>query len=200
MDMARTMLNHVSRLFKSGSVALWKISRMRNIFNQTTGLKLLHAFVATRMDYCHSLQSGLPSREINQIQIIQNSAVRLVTKTRKYDHITPILQGLHWLPVHQRIKFRLICTTYKTIYGAAPTYLNELLSIYTPPRILCSNSTGGVKLNQPIKCNKFYGEHAFSVSVPRHWNSLPLELCLIHSYSRFMLNLKTHLFDEYYFA
>ena len=152
------------------------------------------------MDYCNGLLFGLPRHEIKMIQIIQNSATCLVTKTIKYDHITPILQGQHWLLVHQHIKFKVICTTYKIIYGAAPTYLSELLCIYAPLRNLCSNSTGGVRLNQPIPCNKFYGECAFSVSVPCLWNSLPLKLRLIRSYGCFRLNLETHLFNEYYLS
>ena len=87
---------------------------------------------------------GLPSLEIRKILIIQNSTAHLVIKTRKYDDITPILQVLRWLPAHQQVKFKLICTTYKIIYGAVPAYLNELLSIYAPPKNLHSNSTRGV--------------------------------------------------------
>ena len=94
MDSAGTMSNHVTGLCKSASFALWKISRLRKFFTQSTTLKLIHVFVASRMDYCNSLLIGLPSREIRKIQIIQNSATRLVTITRKYYHITPILQGL----------------------------------------------------------------------------------------------------------
>ena len=190
MDSAGTMFNHVSRLCKSASFALWKISRIKKL-NQSTTLELINAFVVSSMDYCNSLLFGLPRHEIRMIQIIQNSATCLVTKTMKYDHI---LQGQHWLLVHQHIKFKLICTTYKIIYGAAPTYLNKLLCIYAPPRNLCSNSTGGVRLNQSVPCNKFYGECAYSVSVPCLWNSLPLKLCLIRSYSCFSLYVKTNLF------
>ena len=117
------------------------------------------------MGYCNSLLFVHPSREIRKIQIIKNSAALLVIKTIKYNHISPILRGLLWLPVHQRVMLKLICTTYENMYCTAPTYLNELLSIYALPRNLRSSSTGGVKLNQPIPCNKFYGEPAFSVSL-----------------------------------
>ena len=112
-----------------------------------------------------------------------------------------MLQGLHWPPVHQHINFKLICTTYKIIYSSAPTYLNELLSIYAPPRNFRSISTGGVRLNQPIQCNKLKcNEQAFSVSAPRLRSSLSLKLCLIRSYNRFKFNLRIHLFNEYYLA
>ena len=86
-------------------------------------LTLIHAFVTSRMDYCNGLLPGLPSREIKRMQIIQNSETLFVNKTRKYDHMTPILHGLHWLPVHLRVWFKLICTAYKIIYIGAPTYL-----------------------------------------------------------------------------
>ena len=107
--------------------------------------------------------------------MIQNSAALLVTNTRKYDNIAPILQELHWLLVHQHAKNKFISTTYKITYRAAPTYFNDLLTIYTQPRNLCSKSTVGVKSNQsntPCNCNKFYSERAFTVSVPSHISTI----------------------------
>ena len=66
--------------------------------------------------------------------------------------------------------------------------MSILERVYAPSRNMCGNSTGGVRLNQPMPCSTIYGERAFSVCL---WNSLPLELCLIRSYSRFKLNQKT---------
>ena len=125
MDSAGSMSSHVSRLCKSASFALWRISRIRNYFNQLTTLELIHAFVTSMMDYRNDLLFGLPSREIRNIQIIHNSAVHLVTKARKYNDITSILQGLPRLTVHQCVKFKLICITYKIIYCAAPNMLER---------------------------------------------------------------------------
>ena len=74
MDLVGTMLNHVSKLCKSASFALCKISRIGEFY---ITLKLIHAFVASRMDYCNSLLFGLPSLEIMKIQVIDISAVSL---------------------------------------------------------------------------------------------------------------------------
>ena len=68
-----------------------------------------------------SLNEGLQ----NKLQHIQNAAARLVTDTRKYDHVTPVLRDLHWLPIHQRIVFKLTNMVYKCQHGLCPSYLAE---------------------------------------------------------------------------
>ncbi len=61
--------------------------------------KLVHIFMTSRLDYCNALLGGCPASSINKLQIVQNTAARVLTRSRKYDHITPILRSLHWLPI-----------------------------------------------------------------------------------------------------
>ena len=63
-------------------------------------MTLVHAFVSSRLDYCKSLLSGIGDGLLTKLQTVQNAAARVVTGTRKFDHITPVLRQLHWLPVH----------------------------------------------------------------------------------------------------
>ena len=93
---------------------------------------VVHAFVTSRIDYCNSLLYGISDYNINPLQRIQNSAAGIVTNTRKYDHITPILQKLHWLPVRQRIHFKILLT-YKAINDMAPEYLCEQCPLESHP-------------------------------------------------------------------
>ena len=72
---------------------------LKAFLTQESLVTLVHAFVTSRIDYCNSLLYAISDYNINRLQRIQNSAARVVTNTRKYDHITPILQKLHWLPV-----------------------------------------------------------------------------------------------------
>ena len=65
-----------------------------------------------------------------------NCAARLVSGVGKHDHITPVMRGLHWLPVEQHLKFKVLCMTYKALHGLAPTYLRECLAPYQPGRTL----------------------------------------------------------------
>ena len=79
--------------------------------------RLIHAFVSSRLDYCNGLLTGLSKQAVRQVQYIQNAAARVLTRTRKYDHISPVLRSLHWLPVAQRIEALLV---YKSLHGLMP--------------------------------------------------------------------------------
>ena len=76
--------------------------------------------------------------KICKLQRVQNNAARVITLTKKHDHITPVLKELHWLPVRKRIEFKILLLAYKCLHGTAPSYLRELLKEYVPPRTLRS--------------------------------------------------------------
>jgi len=92
----------------------------------------------------------------------------------KYDHINPILQKLHWLPVRQRINFKILSITYKSINDMAPEYLCEFLSIRKSSRKLRSSSQ--MLLQVPVCRLKSCGDCAFSVASPTLWNRLPADI------------------------
>ncbi len=62
---------------------------------------LINAFMTSRLDYCYALLGGCSARLINKLQMVQNAAARVLTRTRKYEHISPVLSTLHWLPTKQ---------------------------------------------------------------------------------------------------
>ena len=96
----------------------------------------VQAFVSTRLDHCNRL----PQREIEKLQHVQNTAARIVTRSIRRKHITPILKELHWFPVQSRIKFKLGFIIFKAWNNLAPSYLQELLEIYQPSPYLRSAS------------------------------------------------------------
>ena len=67
--------------------------------------------------------SLLLEKSLSKLQCVQSAAARLVAGTSRFSHITPLLYSLHWLPVKERIQYKIIYTDLKTIYGFAPTYL-----------------------------------------------------------------------------
>ena len=87
----------------------------------------LHAFVTSRLDYCNSILYGASAVHIRPLQNVLNAAARLILRKRKYDHITAAIRDLlHWLPVQQRIEYKLCVLVYKCLLQTAPIYLSEL--------------------------------------------------------------------------
>jgi len=78
-----------------------------------------------RIDYCNSSLYGVSGGQPRKLQAVQNAAARVVTGARKFDHITPVLRDLRWLPVRQRIKYKLAMIVYKCLHGLAPVYLGQ---------------------------------------------------------------------------
>ncbi len=113
---------------------------------------LIHAFMTSRLDYSNALLGLCCACLINKIQMVQNAAARVLTRTRTYDHISPVLSSLLWLPIKNRIDFNILLITYKALNGLAPQYLSELLSHYNPPRPLRSQNSGYFII-QNIKIN-----------------------------------------------
>ena len=130
-------------------------------------------------------------------QRVQNTAARLITGTKQYDHIKPALRELHWLPVESRIIFKLLLITFKIIHGLCPAYLSSLLPQYHPQRSLRSSSK--LLFTVPTVNSVTYGERAFSFSAPILWNSLPDSVKNTTSLSSFKSALKTFLFRKSYF-
>ena len=139
------------------------------------------------------LGGGCHSDQLARLQRIQNSAARLISRKRKYDHITPVLKELHWLPIEYRIKFKLCIFAYRHFEGTLPSYLSSVLITYNPSRSLRSSSEK--LLRTPRVDLKTAGERSFRYAVPVAWNSLPNTLRNMSSLAQFKSNLKTHLFQ-----
>ena len=102
----------------------WNISKIRRYLSQDTTEILIHAYITSKLDNCNSLLYGRSTFMINKLQIIQNAAARIVTFTKKTDHITAVLCKLHWLPVQYRIIFKILLLVYKGLKGLAPAYIS----------------------------------------------------------------------------
>ena len=104
--------------------------------------------------YCNALYYGLPKYLIDRLQLVQNSAARLVTASREHDHITPILRRLHWLPVRYRIIFKILLLTCKALNGQTSNYKKDLLRYKNSGRV--SRSSNKHLLVEPVAKLKTY--------------------------------------------
>ena len=182
----------IKAVVKSSFFQLRQLAKIKPILQREHFEAVIHAFVTTRLDYCNALYLGVTESSIARLQLVQNAAARLLTNSRKYDHITPILASLHWLPVHFRIHFKIILFAFKALNGLAPPYLSELLQPYIPSRSLRSADQLLLAIPQTrLKCR---GERAFAVAAPKLWNALPLHIRQAPSLSLFKTLVKTYLF------
>ena len=140
----------------------------------------------------NSLFYNLSDSSLNRLQRVQNSVARaVVPSVKRSQHISPTLSKLHWLPVKQRIKFKIATITFKTLHNKQPSYLSELLKSHNPSRPL--RSSDKQLLDVPL-IKTAVGCRSFSYAAPTIWNLLPLSLRTTTSLPLFKSQLKTFLF------
>ena len=154
----------------------------------------MHAFISSKLDHCNSLLYNLPKYAVKKLQYVQNAAARLITFSLKFNHITPILKDLHWLPINECIKFKILILTFKALHDLSPSYIQELISLYCPSRTLRSSTL--LRLNPTSSNLKSYGSRAFAVASPQLWNDLPEHIKNSDNFQTFKTRLKTYLFKE----
>jgi len=190
------MNKHIAKVCSSGYYHLHNIRVVRKYLTQEAVCSIVHAFISSQLDYCNSLLSGLPAYLIGRLQRLQNSAARVVLNLRKYDHITPALRQLHWLPVKYRIQFKVILIVYKALHNMAPKYIKDMLVTKTtgPYRL---RSDSAIMLRVPrFKCVTF-GRRAFAINAPMLWNSMPCDIRQAVNIDIFKSKLKSHLFAKF---
>jgi len=149
------------------------LRHIRQYVNEATAKNIATTMISARLDYCNSVLYCTSQRNLNKLQRVQNSLARTVTGSRKFDHITPILAGLHWLPIAYRIEFKVALLTFKTITTNQPAYLSELLHRRVPTRVLRSSDRN---LLQHDVARTAFASRAFCHAAPTVWNNLPHEL------------------------
>ena len=197
IDKVMDMDAQVTAICKSAYFQLHNIGAIRRYLTPEVTAQLIHAFVTSRLDYCNALLYGITDECLRKLKRVQNTAARIITLSRKYDHITPILKMLHWLPIHLRIEFKILLLTYKALHGLAPVYLSELLVIQVQERSLRSANKECRLVVQTVQTNPKTGDKAFSVTAPKLWNQLPLDIRNAKSVDCFKRKLKTYYFTMF---
>ena len=182
---------------RSAYFHLRSISRIRRFINDDTCASVVQALVISRLDYANAVLIGLPENTLRKLQLVQNSAARLVTGTRRRDHVTPVLKQLHWLPVHLRIIHKVVCLVFKALtFATAPIYIKDMLELYRPARTLRSSSIG-LQLTVP-RSHRCVGDRAFTVAAPIQWNKLSPAVQESKTFLTFKKSIKTILFKHHY--
>lgn len=197
LDSNLSMTAHVNHVIKSCYFHLRRLGQIRHLLTKETANAIAVATITSRLDYCNSTLWGIPSRDLERLQKVQNTAARIVAQTNRRDHITPVLRELHWLPVKFRIEYKILCLTYSCLNGESPEYLKELIPRYNPSRNLRSSNQNRLRLPSVEDTNKSRtGGRSFQNSAPNLWNELPENLKNVKTIDLFRKRLKTYLFAE----
>jgi len=126
-DSRLTMADHVVAVCRSGC---YQFRQLRPVIHYLSadGAKAVvpvHAFISCRLDYCNSLLTGVADCLLRRLQSLQNAAARLVTGAPRREHSSPILRQLHWLPVRQRVRYKLATLAFRSLSGQVPAYLTD---------------------------------------------------------------------------
>ena len=137
-------------------------------------------------------------KSISKLQRVQNAAARLITKTPRYDHITPVLRSLHWPTLKERVTFKILTPSFKAIHGLAPYYNQSLVTLQ------CSSCYSLRRNNERFlkpygrKTLKTLGDRPFAAFSPHLFNALPRYIRDENNFNRFKTLVKTFLFNIAY--
>jgi hypothetical protein len=192
LDQNLSLDQHVSNIVKSSNFNIRALRHIRPLLDKSVANTMACSIVSTRLDYCNSLLYGTSKGNIQRLQRIQNALARVVCGTRKRDHIKPVLRDLHWLPVPQRIEYKVALITHKVLSTDQPQYLRSLVKEYVPTRQL--RSEGQRLLAKPSGLTSAIASRCFTRATETVWNSLPDVIRKAENLGTFKKKLKTHLF------
>ena len=173
-----------------------KIARICKYILEVTCVCLIQGLVMSKLDYANYLLVGINKTFLNNLQVVQNSAAR-VMKLRKLDHIGKVRQELHWLPIQKTIDFSVLINVYKVLHRLEPPFISELILLSQSSRY--TRSSNSPSLAHPVKVpRKNYEKRAFINAAPALWNKLPVNIRSSKSLLDFRKQLKTYLFKHAY--
>ena len=183
---------HAAAVIRACNYHLRALRHIRNALPDDVAKCIGCSIVGAKLDYCNSLLYGSPVSTLDKLQRVQNQLARIVTKSNWRADAVPILRKLHWLPIRQRITFKLAVLTYKVHATATPEYLASLLQPNDTGRTL--RSSMAPRLHVP-RTRTETAKRAFAVAAPNMWDSLPdSSVSLSDSILTFKRTLKTYLF------
>lgn len=185
---------HVSSTVSSCMAKLGQINRVRKCFPSDTLQLIISALVLSKLFYCSTVWSNTSANNIRKLQALQNFACRIITDTKKYEHITPALKQLGWLPVKEELLYRESVMTYKCVNGMAPQYLcNKLIN---RSHVHDRNTRNRALLQIPLH-RTTSGQRSFRYRAVTIWNNLESSLKQVISIHSFKKNMKKQMFNEF---
>ena len=169
---------HISCVVSSCFARLCQINRVKRSFDkETLELLVITSLVFSKMLYCSSVWSNTTLQNINRLQFIQNFASKVVTNSRKFDHVTPLLRELNWLPVKKQLFYRDSVLIFKCQNDLAPQYL---MSKFTKRSNIHTRNTRTRNFLQIPHTERLLASTHFPTEGPTHGITCIMNLGKVH--------------------
>jgi len=130
---------HARNVAKACNFHTRALRHVRSLLTDDVAQTVACSIIVSRLDYCNALFSGALAATFDKLQRAQNNLARVVYQSRGRTDARPLLYSLHWLPVRQRVTYKLAVLTHKVRTNATPTYLSELIQTHAPSWTLRSS-------------------------------------------------------------
>ena len=120
--------DHITAICRSTHFHIINICKIGNLLSYDACSTIIHAYISCRLDYCKYILYNVPRSKTDRLQRLQNQCARILTKSPRREHITPVLKKLPCLKIQDRIIYTILMLTYKSYYNMAPLYLCELIN------------------------------------------------------------------------
>ena len=195
MNGDQSMTVHVNKIVGQCFYSLQNIKSIRLSLSTDATVTLVTRLICSRIDYCNIVFVGLQNSTIDRLQSVLHTAACIITgvKVMFTSHLPR--ETLRWLPVTQRITFKLCPTIYKALHGMTPSYSADFCRpvAATHYRQRLRSATHG---DLVVPRNRLeLGKRAFTVAGPTAWNNLPLSVPLAPSITTFKTAFKKQVFS-----
>ena len=191
LDSNLRMKSYISKIRKKVFSSIRCLYRIRRFLTRDCAKNLFSSLILPHLDYCCIALTGITKKQEKLLQAILNVGVRFIFRLSRFDHVSPYLFQLRWLPISVRITYKVCLLVHKCLYGVAPLYLKQLLLPASSVQTRELRSSNTKLLFKPrsrnIRCA------AFSYVAPRRWNSLPQSLRQTENLKTFKHRLQAYL-------
>ena len=194
--------DHITAICRSPHFHIRNIGKIRNLLSYNACSINFHALISCRLEYCNYILYNVPRSKTDRLQRLQNQCARILTKSSRREHVTPVLKEFHWLKIQDIIIYTMLMLTYKSYYNMSPPYLCGLIN----KKESHVNTRLGTDHHQLIMpplskdCSNAFLERSFIYAAPCEWHISDEYTISEHirtsNFDCFRMSVKTMLFTQ----
>ena len=182
LDSNLTYDDHVTKTVSTCMSRLGQINQVKHVLDKDTLTIVVNCLVFSKLFYCSNVWSNTTESNLDKVQKVQNFACRIVSGVKKFDHITPVLRAMQWLPIRQQLYYTNAVMAFNCVTGCAPDSLTDQFIKHSD--VLTRNTRNSQKLQSPF-LKSATGQRSFYYRTVKIWNTLDPSLKLSRTLQEF---------------